>query len=198
MPKNVPLRAKTKVIDPQKMPGKAPKTVKTVQGDGQRAAGDERKAHSRVFLSEQAVKDKKIIAAVPKPPATVLTSKPAPGMYKGKIVQSKIGSIWKSSSTVQPAQTRSKSVLNRPAHMSKPSVANCPPSGSFSAHPPARTVPATQTSIGYSKTNVVFPKKSGTMRTKSEIPATDKRVNKPVTSTLSQYRFTKETAEEKR
>uniref|UniRef100_A0A3Q3W0U7 Cytoskeleton-associated protein 2 C-terminal domain-containing protein n=1 Tax=Mola mola TaxID=94237 RepID=A0A3Q3W0U7_MOLML len=109
------------------MPGKALKTVKTVQRDGQSAAADERKTHSQVFLTEQVLKDKKIIAAVPKLPATVLTSKPAPGMYKGKIVQSKIGSIWKSSSTVQPAQTRSKSALNRPAQMSKSSVASCPP-----------------------------------------------------------------------
>uniref|UniRef100_A0A3Q2QP97 Si:ch211-266i6.3 n=1 Tax=Fundulus heteroclitus TaxID=8078 RepID=A0A3Q2QP97_FUNHE len=43
------------------------------------------------------------VAEAPKHPAPVPSSKSAPGMYKGRIVQSKIGSIWKSSDPLSAA-----------------------------------------------------------------------------------------------
>lgn len=234
MPKNGPLKAKAKQADTKLTSGEALKKVKTVQRDGQGAAATEkRQTHSQAFLTEQAVKDKKIVAEVRKPPAAVPSSKPAPGMYKGKIVQSKIGAIWKSSATVgraepkpsapkaesqkvgnvtkirsksvadlpdhgapKPAQTRSK--LDRPAQVSKPAVTSRPPAGSFSAHPPTRTAPATLTSTSYRNTNVAFTKRNGTESSKPKIPGTDKVNKPPVSSNLSQYRFTMETVEERR
>lgn len=233
MPKNGPLKAKAKPADTKLTSGEALKKVKTVQRDGQGAAATEKcQTHSQAFLTEQAVKDKKIVAEVPKPPAAVPSSKPAPGMYKGKIVQSKIGAIWKSSATVgraepkpsapkaevgnvtktrsksvadlpghgtqKPAQTRSKLVLDRPAQVSKPAVTSRPPAGSFSARPPTRTAPATLTSTSYRNTNVAFTKRNGTESSKPKIPGTDKVNKPPVSSNLSQYRFTMETAEERR
>uniref|UniRef100_A0A8C9Z9A2 Si:ch211-266i6.3 n=1 Tax=Sander lucioperca TaxID=283035 RepID=A0A8C9Z9A2_SANLU len=179
-----------------------------------------RQTHSRGFLTEQAVKTKKMVAEAPKPPAAVPSSRPAPGMYKGKIVQSKIGSMWKSTATVggadpkppapkaevqrignvtkrrsmsvadlpvhvsqKPAATRTKSVSDEPAHVSKPPATSRPRAGLYSARPAARTVPATL---------------AGTSA-KPNIPAADKKVNKPpVSNALSQYRFTMETAEERR
>lgn len=231
--KNGPLKAKAKQADTRSTSGEALKKVKTVQRDGKGAAASDvkqRQTHSQAFLTEQAVKDRKIVAEAPKPPAAVPSSKSAPGMYKGKIVQSKIGSIWKSSATVgradpkpesqrvgnatkirsksvadvpghgkqKPAQTRSKSVLDRPAHVSRPAATSRPPAGFCSARPPARTVPATLTST--SSRNTKGPiKGSGTQNSKPKIPVTDKKVNKPpVSSTLSQYRFSMETAEERR
>ena len=66
-----------------------------------------RQTHSRAFLTEQAVRHKKIVAEAPKPPtAAAPSSKPAPGMYKGRVVQSKIGSIWKSATAVGVAEPR--------------------------------------------------------------------------------------------
>ncbi|XP_030009244.1 cytoskeleton-associated protein 2 [Sphaeramia orbicularis] len=55
---------------------------------------------SHAFTSTQASKHKKLAAEAPKPPTAAPSSKPAPGMYKGRIIQSKIGSIWKSSSSL--------------------------------------------------------------------------------------------------
>lgn len=201
------------------------KKANTVQKDrkGAAAAATDvklRQTHSRGFLTEQAVKTKKMVAEAPKPPAAVPSSRPAPGMYKGKIVQSKIGSMWKSTATVggadpkppapkaevqrignvtkrrsmsvadlpvhvsqKPAATRTKSVSDEPAHVSKPPATSRPRAGLYSARPAARTVPATL---------------AGTSA-KPNIPAADKKVNKPpVSNALSQYRFTMETAEERR
>ncbi|XP_044079207.1 cytoskeleton-associated protein 2 [Siniperca chuatsi] len=226
--KNGPLKAQAKQADTRS---------KTVQRDGKGATDvKQRQTHSQAFLTEQAVKDKIIVAEAPKPPAAVPSSKSAPGMYKGKIVQSKIGSIWKSSATAgradvkpsapetesqrvgnvtkirsksvadlpghhtqKPAQTRSKSVLERPAQVSKPAVTSRPPAGFCSARPPARTVPATLTNTSSRNTNMAPTKGSGTQNSKPKILVTEKKVNKlPVSSTLSQYRFTMETAEERR
>lgn len=88
--KNGPLKAKAKQVDTRSVSSEAPKKVKTVQKDGKGAAA--------------ATDIKKSAAEVQKPPAAAPSSKPAPGMYKGKIVQSKIGSIWKSSFTVGCAE----------------------------------------------------------------------------------------------
>lgn len=232
MAKNVPLQAKAKQVDMRPMSGETLKKVKTVQ---RAAATDvkQRQTHSKAFLTEQAAKDKKIVAEAPKPPAAVPPSKPAPGMYKGKIVQSKIGSIWKSSSSIngadpkpaapktesqrvgnvakmrcksvsdlphKPAQTRSRLGSERPAQASKPAVTSRPAAGFCSARPPARSVPATLTSTTVRSTSVTFTKKSASQnQSKPKIPVTDKKVNKPpVSSTTSQYRFTLDTAEERR
>ncbi|XP_041672071.1 cytoskeleton-associated protein 2-like [Cheilinus undulatus] len=56
--------------------------------------------------NKRAVKHKKMVAEAPKPPAAVPSLKHAPGMYKGKIIQSKITSIWKSSSSVGEADPK--------------------------------------------------------------------------------------------
>ncbi|KAG7222817.1 hypothetical protein INR49_016069 [Caranx melampygus] len=230
--KNVPLKAKAKQASTS---GDALKKVKTVQRDGKRAAVSDvtqRQTYSRAFHTEQATKQKKIVAEAPKPPTAVQPPKSAPGMYKGKIVQSKIGSIWKSSTSVDKldvkltatkmasqrignaakgrsksvsdlaghgtqrlASTTSKMVVRGPAQVSKPPVTSRPPAGFYSARPPTRTVPATLTSTCYKSTSLA----SRTRDPKPKIPVAEKKVNKPpVSSTLSQYRFTKETAEEKR
>lgn len=224
---------KTKGVDSKSTSAATLKRVKTFKRDGQGAAATEkRQTHSQVFLDEQAAKDKKIIEdTVAKPLATV-TSKPVPGMYKGKVVQSKIGAIWKASATVgraeprtlttkaeiqnvakvrsasvadlprhatqKPAQTRAKSVLDKPAQLSRPTVTSRPPAGSLSARPSTRTVHAKLTSTTCRNSNMVFTKKTAMETSKPSIPGKDK-VNKPsVSSTLSQYRFTMETAEERR
>ncbi|XP_071317667.1 cytoskeleton-associated protein 2 [Trachinotus anak] len=238
--KDGPLKAKTKQLDTRPTSGEALKKVKTLPKDGKGAAAasdvKQRQTYSRAFHAEQAVKHKKIVAEAPKPPAAVQSSKSAPGMYKGKIIQSKIGSIWKSSASVdgvdskpsapktesqrvgnamkirsksvadlprhgtqKPAPTMSKSVVSRPAQVSKPAVTSRAPVGFYSARPPTRTVPATLTRTSSRNTSVAPTKGSGTQNSKPKIPVTDKRVNKPsVSSTLSQYRFSMETAEERR
>ncbi|XP_068577352.1 cytoskeleton-associated protein 2 [Cebidichthys violaceus] len=230
--------------DPRSTSGKALKKTKTVQKEGEGAAATAaaaasgvkpRQTHSRAFLTEQIVKHKKIVAEAPKPPAAGPSSKSALGMYKGKIVQSKIGSIWKSTATVggadpkpsapktggqrvgnemksrsksvadmpgrgtrKPVQTRSKSVTDRPAQVTKPAVASCP-AGFHSARPPVRTVRTTLASSSSRNTKVAPTKGSGAHNSKPRIPVTNKQVNKPpVSSALSQYRFTMETAEERR
>lgn len=99
-----PLKAK---VDTKSTSGEAPQKVKPLQKTG-RAAADvkPRQTHSRAYLSQQAVRHKKIVAEAPKPPAAVPSSKSAPGMYKGKIVQSKIGSIWKSTTSISELDTK--------------------------------------------------------------------------------------------
>lgn len=239
MTKNGPLKAKAKTADTRATSGEALKKLKTVQRDGKGAAATDvtqRQTHSQAFLTEQVVKHKKIVEEAPKPPAAVPSSKSAPGMYKGKIVQSKIGSIWKSSATAggaypkpsatktesqrvgnvtksrsksvvdlpghgpqKPALTRSKSASERPAPVSKPAVTSRPPAGFRSARPPARTFPATLTSTSSRNTNVASTKGTGIQNSRPKIQVTDRKVNKPpVSSSLSQYRFTMETTEERR
>ncbi|XP_078121365.1 cytoskeleton-associated protein 2 isoform X2 [Sander vitreus] len=215
------------------------KKAKTVQKDRKGAAATDvklRQTHSRCFLTEQAVRTKKMVAEAPKPPAAVPSSKPAPGMYKGKIVQSKIGSMWKSTATVggadpkppapkaevqrvgnvtkrrsisvadlpvhvsqKPAATRTKSVSDEAARVSKPPATSRPRAGLYNARPAARTVPATLAGTSSRNAKVAPAKGSGTRSAKPKIPAADKKVTKPpVSNALSQYRFTMETAEERR
>lgn len=171
-----------------------------------------------------------------KPLAAALSSKPAPGMYKGRVVQSKIGSIWKSSSAVgtaepkasaprsesqrvgnmaknhrsqsvadmaehrvqRPVPMRSKSVSDKPAQVTKAGAGNSRPAGLGSNRPPTRTVSATVASAGSKNTTVAPNMSRRKENVKPKIPVTDK-VDKPAaSSTLRQYRFTVETAEEKR
>lgn len=134
--KNGNMKAKAKQADTKLTPGEVLKKVKTVQRDGQRAtATEKRKMHTQAFLSEQVAKDKKTVAEVPNLPASVPSSKPAPGTYKGKIVQSKIGSIWKSSATVggtEPKQSGLKPESQKVGNVTKirsKSVADLPGQG---------------------------------------------------------------------
>lgn len=191
-----------------------------------------RQTHSRCFITEQIVKHPKIVTEAPTLPAAQQSSKSTPGMYKGKIVQSKIGSIWKSTATLggadskpsapktggqrvinvtksrstsvtdlsvhgtrKPAQTRSKSVMDGAPQVSKPAVSRA--AGFHSARPPARTLATTLASASSRNVRVASTKGSGIQS--SKILVTNKQVDKPpVSSALSQYRFTIETAEEKR
>ncbi|XP_047462260.1 cytoskeleton-associated protein 2 [Mugil cephalus] len=232
LPKN-DLKAKPKQqADTRSTSAVALKNIKPLQRQGRAAAAGvkQKQTHTQAFLSEQAVRHAKIAAEAPKPPVAVSSLKAAPGMYKGKIIQSKIGSIWKSSSslcsadlkpsapktekqagnvakprsksvtdmpghsTQRPVAARSKSVVDRSAPVSKPPTTSRPPARYC---PPTRTVPATLT--GTRNATVAPTKVRGTLNSKPKVPVTDKKVNKPpASSTLSQYRFNVETAEERR
>lgn len=166
--------------------------------------------------TEQAAQLKKPAGEAPKPPPVVQPSRPAPGMYKGKIVESKIGSIWKSSvparnedqkSTAQnttnhSAGKRTTSAAGRGTSAStstrsvKPVVNTRPLSTFSSARPPARSVPIT---VRPRNATVAQNRRCGTLIAKPKVPATDIKASKPpVTSTVRQYRSNSETAEEKR
>lgn len=148
----------------------------------------------------------------PKPPLALQPSRPAPGMYKGKIVESKIGSIWKSSvptrnadqkstalnTTNQKAGNRTTSAAGRGASASTSTrPVNTRPLNAFSsARPPARSVPTT---VRPRNATVAQSRRCGTLIAKPKVPVTDTKASKPpVTSTVSQYRANSETAEEKR
>ncbi|KAJ4929540.1 hypothetical protein JOQ06_018564 [Pogonophryne albipinna] len=185
-----PLKAK---VDTKSTSGEAPQKVKPLQKTG-RAAADvkPRQTHSRAYLSQQAVRHKKIVAEAPKPPAAVPSSKSAPGMYKGKIVQSKIGSIWKSTTSISELDTKPsapKTQGQRVGNVTKcrsKSVADLP---GYSMQKPVPT----------SSKSALDRHAQGTSTQNSKISVTDKKVNKPpVSSALSQYRFNMETAEERR
>nr|XP_020486868.1 cytoskeleton-associated protein 2-like isoform X1 [Labrus bergylta] len=121
--KSGPLKAKEKQTDTRSTSGEALK--KTVQRNVRGATVTEvkqRQTHSQAFLSEQAVRHKKMVAEAPKPPAAVTSSKPAPGTYKGRIVQSKIGSIWRSSvavGAVDPKPSAPKTEIQRVGNVTK-------------------------------------------------------------------------------
>ncbi|XP_068456860.1 cytoskeleton-associated protein 2 [Clinocottus analis] len=141
--RNCPPKAK---VDSRSTSGDALKKIKTVQKVAAAAASDVklRQTHSRAFLTEQTVKHRKIIAEAPKLPAALTSSKAAPGMYKGRIVQSKIGTIWKSTATMGGAdlkasapKTGGQRVGNVPKSRSK-SVSDLPGHG---AHKPVQTRP---------------------------------------------------------
>ncbi|KAG7515819.1 hypothetical protein JOB18_016612 [Solea senegalensis] len=223
--KNGPLKAKVKETGIRSMSSEPPKKVKTAQKIEKGVYATEQRTHSQAFIAKQATKHKKMVAEAPKPSAVVPSSKSAPGMYKGKIVQSKIGSIWKSSTSLDRAdpktenqrdgnvsKQRSKSVdlpqcgtrrpapaSSRPAQVAKPAVASRPPAVFHLACLTARTVPATLTSISSRNRTVAATKGSGTLTMKPKVPVTDKKVSKPpVTSSLSHYRLNMETDEERR
>ncbi|XP_068187851.1 cytoskeleton-associated protein 2 [Antennarius striatus] len=221
--KNDPSKSKGKIAEARSKTSGDLKKVMTVQSDVKlrvTAEAKHRRLGSQTSLKEQPAKDK-TVAHVPKPPAAVPSSKPAPGMYKGKIVQSKIGAIWKSSANVQDAdmkpesqrvrkvrsesvghlpgqksaQTRPKLVVNRPVQ----AATSHRLAKSWSARPTAKTIPAASTTASSRNTGVISNKRNGAQSSKLEIPVTDRKVKKPpVSTTLSQYRLTTETAEEKR
>ncbi|XP_029375494.1 cytoskeleton-associated protein 2 [Echeneis naucrates] len=209
--KSCPLKAKAK--DPHtKSSSDGGTLVRTVlkYGRGATTASNvtQQQTYSQAFQTEQALKHKKMVADAPKPPTAVPTSKHALGMYKGKVIQSKIGSIWKSSASLDqegcklsaPKATKPKSISvadpPRPPTRSKavgpkPAVRSRPPFGSYSARPAP--------SAGSRNTTVAPTRASVTQNSKPKVSVTDKKVNKlSVSSTLSQYRTTMETAEERR
>lgn len=186
----------------------------------EKSTNEKKTTHSHSIKAEQATKLKKQVGEGHKPPTASQPPRPAPGMYKGKIVESKIGSIWKSSvavsseslkSTVRkPASQRtgnmtksastsasgrgtqtSASILNKSV---KPAVNSHPPKA-FSACPPARSVPI---AARPRNSTVVQSKRCGTLIAKPKVPVTDKNTKPPLTSTISQFRTNSETAEEKR
>lgn len=194
------------------------KKVATVQRDGMGSctATTQRQTHSQAFITEHSAKIPKISAEAPKPPAAVAPVKAAPGLYKGRIIQSKIGSIWKSSSSLNGpdpkapavrteivgnvAKSRSKSVSEVPARgtcqpavirsksaVDKRSRVTKPAAGSRAAAAFASTRPPTRT----------VP--TATVAPKPKVTVTDKKVSRPpASSSLSQYRLNVETAEERR
>lgn len=107
------------------------KNKKNEHGKPPRGASErdskKRQTLSQVFLTEQAARPRKRIAEAPKPPSTVL-SKPALGTYKGRIVESKIGCLWKSGSHVegmeQKGRTTSKPLDVERQKIRSKSVAN--------------------------------------------------------------------------
>lgn len=189
------------------------KRVKTFIKDGRGTAATEKQpSRSQAILREQVGKDNKIIDEFPVPPSTAPSKL---GVYKGKVVQSKIGSIWKTSTKACSAETKTttttkpstikakvrnvkndvqstsaarRQVSQRPAQVVRSAV-----TGSLPAIPPAKLV--------HSKITTTAPRnhKKATLNenSKPSIVRTEK-VNKPAPSNLSQYRLTIETAEERR
>ncbi|XP_037126447.1 cytoskeleton-associated protein 2 isoform X2 [Syngnathus acus] len=196
------------------------KKGKSAQKDGNKSAVCEvkqRQTHKQAILTERTVKNGKVVPDTTRAPAAATSSKVVPGMYKGKIVESKIGSIWKSSATARKAdskpaapKTDNQKVADLTRRRSK-SVADVPGRQFLKPAPPrsksqldgraqaskaastarpwtSSTVPAT---LKTSRNTTVAP-------TKPKIAVTDQKVKRPpVTSTLSQYRCT-ETTEERR
>lgn len=192
------------------------KRVKTFIKDGREAAATGKQpARSRTVLGEQAGKDNKIIEEVPAPPATAPSKL---GVYKGKVVQSKIGAIWKTSTTACSAETKPSTIkakipnvkndaqstsvaaaaarsraVQKPAQVARSAVTGRPPAQCFPARPPTRPV--------HSKISNTVPRnsKKATSNENSK-PSTlrAEKVNKPASSSLSEYRLTMETAEERR
>ena len=189
---------------------------------------NKRQTLSKAFLTEQAVKQKKIIESA-KPPQP--HTKPAPGLYKGKVIQSKIGSIWKTSvvanegdkkPTARPSTAKVES--RRVDHLSKRltmSVADLPcradhkpkstRSKSVSDGPlpvPKRPVTSRPTTAlrtappPHRSTRPAPPisAKTSVMTKETENRnVRDKKVYQPsVSSSLSQYRVPMESAAERR
>lgn len=164
---------------------------------------------SHIQKSEQAVKLKKPVGETPKLPPASQPPKPAPGTYKGRIVESKIGSIWKSSAPVRNKDQKSttQSSTNQKAGNGVTSAAGRGISASMrsvkptvstfsSVRPPARSVPTTTRPRN---ATVAQNRRCGTLIAKPKVPVTDTKANKPpVTSTVRQYRANSETEEEKR
>ncbi|XP_061558526.1 cytoskeleton-associated protein 2 [Phycodurus eques] len=219
----------SKIQDAQSVSGEVLKKVKFTQKDGNGSAVSEvkqRQARNLAVLAEQTVKNGKLVTYTPGG-AGAAPSKAAPGMYKGKIVESKIGSIWKLSarargavskpaapeaenrSVANLARSRSKSVTDVPERgfqKPRPPRSKSVVDGRAQAFKPVATGRPPGPRSAHDLSTAVIP---ATIRTtgsgnptvaptKPKISITDKKVKKPpVTSTLSQYRNT-ETAEERR
>ncbi|XP_029029400.1 cytoskeleton-associated protein 2 isoform X1 [Betta splendens] len=186
--KHVPFKTNTEQVDTTS--SKAPSMVNPVQKERKEAVSN----NVRIIAEEVAK------------PTSAMPSKSAPGMYKGKVVQSKIGSIWKASAratviqnpgNVTKSRSRSVSDLARcgPQKPASSSVITRPP---VSSCHPGKTVPATLAKTSSKNTNVAPTKVSGSQTSKINISVTDKVMKAPVCNKLSQYRLTMETTEQRR
>ncbi|KAM9386142.1 uncharacterized protein KZ484_007697 isoform 1-T2 [Pholidichthys leucotaenia] len=218
--KKAPLKARATQADCRSEPVTQKEVTVQKAAEGAGAPSVKLQKHGQVILTQQVVKHRNGDTEAPKKTAAVPSSKSTLGMYKGKIVQSKIGSIWRSGAAVgvandkpvahkmeshrvgnvrrrsrsaakmprhgerKPAPIRSKSVSDGPAHMSKVSA----------VHP---TAPVNLNPTSCRNTAVAPTKPSGSQSSKPRPPVMDK-VNKPPVSAVSQYRYTVESAEERR
>ncbi|XP_061658318.1 cytoskeleton-associated protein 2 isoform X2 [Syngnathoides biaculeatus] len=216
----------SKIQDAKFVSGAVLKNATLTQKDGNGSGGSEVERKPVVF-AKQTVKNGKLVTDAPRAPAGMTSSKVAPGTYKGKIVESKIGSIWKSSGTARNTVSKpavpaaeSQRVANLGRRRSKPAPA-VPERGFQKPRPPwsksvldggvqaskpvASSCPPGPRSARNRSTTVIpvtirtaGSRNTAVAPTNSKILITDKKVKKPpVTSTLSQYRNT-ETAEERR
>ncbi|XP_038861405.1 cytoskeleton-associated protein 2-like isoform X2 [Salvelinus namaycush] len=111
-----------------------------------------RNTFSQAFLTKQAVRQRKLVADAPKPPATVPV-KPVPGAYKGKVVQSKISSFRKPSGLEGGLESKaaaktavSKAKGQKPGYLTKSkSVADLPGRDMFK--PPQSCQPSRSKSV---------------------------------------------------
>ncbi|XP_021473781.2 cytoskeleton-associated protein 2 isoform X2 [Oncorhynchus mykiss] len=129
------------------------KKVKTEQKDVMATTtGDtkRRNTFSQAFLTKQAVRQRKLVADAPKPPATVPVK---PGTYKGKVVQSKISSFRKPSGLGGGLESKAaaknavpKAKSQKPGNLTKSkSVADLPGRGTFK--PPQSCQPSRSKSV---------------------------------------------------
>uniref|UniRef100_A0A3P8Z9W0 Cytoskeleton-associated protein 2 C-terminal domain-containing protein n=1 Tax=Esox lucius TaxID=8010 RepID=A0A3P8Z9W0_ESOLU len=96
--------------------------VKTEQKGGKAApAGDMKRRNtlSQAFLTKQAVRQRKLVAEATKHPATAPT-KPVPGTYKGKVVQSRISSFRKPGDLEGGVESKATNTLVQKAESRKP------------------------------------------------------------------------------
>lgn len=131
------------------------KKVKTEQKDVMATTtGDTKRRNtlSQAFLTKQAVRQRKLVAEAPKPPATVPV-KPVPGAYKGKVVQSKISSFRKPSGLEGGLESKAatttavpKAKSQKPGNLTKSkSVADLP--GRCTFKPPQSCQPSRSKSV---------------------------------------------------
>lgn len=193
-------------------------SVKTFLKD---AAADKQPARNKAILGEQVGKDNKITEGILGPPATAPSKL---GVYKGKVIQSKIGAIWKTSTTALSAETKPTTTTTKPSTIKAkiPNVKNGVRSTSAAAAAPIwrpavqrpAQVPRSAVTCRYPaprpppSARPVHSKMTNTAPRLHKKPTINEnfkpsitraeKVNKPASSNLSQYRLTTETAEERR
>ncbi|XP_069826066.1 cytoskeleton-associated protein 2 [Dendropsophus ebraccatus] len=159
---------------------------------------------SQAFLKTQTVKKKQTDSENIKPEPTKQESKPVLGAYRGKIIQSKITSIWKSSETKtlpEPNSTMPKSQVKRP-QSSVPAKTKVRPQSSASvpaktkvrpqssASVPAKTKVRPQSSASVPAKTKVRPQSSASVPAKTKVrpPTNDTRPKRPVVPPASGIR----------
>lgn len=181
------------------------KRVKTfIKAGREAAAAEKRPPRTQAVLREQLGKDNNLLADVPP-----ITAAAKLGMYKGKVVESKIGALWKTGTAACSAETKTTKESTIKAKI--PAVKNCVQTTAsaaaavqrpaqvvrstvtsrFPTRPPARPVHSTHAAPRNLK-KATFNEKPTTRIVRTE------KVHKPASSHLSQYRLTIETAEERR
>uniref|UniRef100_A0A8C2FZK4 Cytoskeleton-associated protein 2 C-terminal domain-containing protein n=1 Tax=Cyprinus carpio TaxID=7962 RepID=A0A8C2FZK4_CYPCA len=180
---------------------------------------------SRAFRTQQTVREKKLVEEVHKPPSTVSAiQKSKPGIYKGRVVQSKIDCFRKTSGDVKTTEkkviskqdvtrpkpelskVRSKSVTSLPAS-TKPRVNSALSSRPKSVSdiqlnatekPVHKSAPLATGRSAIRKPSALKKKEMTVQVEKPKTATTEQKVRRPVTSTVSQYKLQTETAEERR